>query len=289
MSKWWCNGSGMPKLQYCKGKGDIWGYIDAYHLDEGTCMVSWRAADAPIFTLAYRGNEVDALQAIAERNPSIESCDMSRTVLFSHSTGECFVAKKSIHLHPGDPQLILQGVVDTYTEKEGVGYEDVCGAELQKRFGTSTTQFTGVNGNGRAVNGDDPVLVTSLKIVDVVSDSKARDRVAIVQTLEKKLEARRAAGETSNRFGAMWCGEVTKAAVCGMLSLRTSGGMMRHRMGSVVILTNDPFLQVHMSVDEVDQKIRKSPGIVGAGKRASPQPSGARSLFGYNTSPTSHV
>lgn len=98
----------MPKLQYCKGKGDIWGYIDAYHLDEGTCMVSWRAADAPIFTLAYRGNEVDALQAIAERNPSIESCDMSRTVLFSHSTGECFVAKKSIHLHPGDPQLILQ-------------------------------------------------------------------------------------------------------------------------------------------------------------------------------------
>lgn len=186
-----------------------------------------------------------------------------------------------------------QGVVDTYTEKEGVGYEDVCAAELEKRFGTSTAsghRFTGVNGNGRPVNGDDPVLVTSLKIVDVVSDSKARDRVAIVQTLEKKLEARRAAGETSNRFGAMWCGEVTKAAVCGMLSLRTSGGMMRHRMGSVVILMNDPFLQVHMSVDEVDQKIRKSPGIAGAAQRASPSSlSKKRSSICNNTSPTSHV
>jgi hypothetical protein len=248
----------MPKLQYCRGSGDIWAYINMCHLDEGACMISWRAADAPIFTLAYRGSEVDALQAIEEKNSSIESSDMSRTVLFSHSTGECFVAKKSIHLHPGDPQLIIQGVVDVY----------------------------------------DQGLVTSLKIVDVVSESKARDRVAIVQTLEKKLEARRAAGgETSNRLGAMWCGEVTRASVCGMLSLRTSGGMMRHKMGSVVILTGDPFLQVHtplwltplapplplfltplwltpfvppppqvhMSVDEVDQKIRKSP----VNKRAS--------------------
>lgn len=250
----------MPKLQFCKGKeGGISRYIDMYHKDEGSCMVSWRATDAPVFTLAYRGGEVDALQAAEQessaRSSTVESSDMSRTVLFSHSTGECFVAKECIHLRSGDPQLIVQGVVDAYTEREGVGYEDLCVTELKRRYG-SDSRLTGVSGDGRLVNGDDRVFVTSLKAVDVVAaENCARDRVAMMQNFEKKLEMRRACRETSNRLGTMWCGEVTRSAVCGMLSLRQPNGVIRHRMGSVVILTHDPFLQVHMQVDEVDASL----------------------------------
>ena len=52
MSKWWCD---MPKLKSHAGMLGIQSYIDACHHDEGSYMLSWRAAGAPIFTVAYRG------------------------------------------------------------------------------------------------------------------------------------------------------------------------------------------------------------------------------------------
>ena len=52
MSKWW---SGMPKLRAYMGMMDVRFYIDADRHGHGCHMLSWRAAGAPVFTLAYRG------------------------------------------------------------------------------------------------------------------------------------------------------------------------------------------------------------------------------------------
>lgn len=52
MSKWW---SGMPRLRAYTGMMDIRFYMDASYHGQGCHMLSWRAANAPVFTLAYRG------------------------------------------------------------------------------------------------------------------------------------------------------------------------------------------------------------------------------------------
>lgn len=97
-------------------------------------MVSWRCKDAPIFTLAYRGEEVDALhRGFHATGECVESSSRSRTVMFSHLTGECFVARESIHLDPGDPHMIVQCITEAYTQREGQGYVDLSGEEIVSR------------------------------------------------------------------------------------------------------------------------------------------------------------
>lgn len=58
LSRWW---SGLPRLRFARAKGgDLHGYMERASRGNGCMMLSWRAKDAPIFTLAYRGREVCA-------------------------------------------------------------------------------------------------------------------------------------------------------------------------------------------------------------------------------------
>lgn len=106
------------RTQTHRGARDLQYYVDKCHQgdDEGSYMLSWRSTGAPVFTLAYRGSEVDALvggcdvvgdgcadKRRKKKRPhystlSPECTPASRTILFSHSTGECFIAKGSVHL-----------------------------------------------------------------------------------------------------------------------------------------------------------------------------------------------
>lgn len=52
----------------------------------------------------------------------------------------------------------------------------------------------------------------------------------------------------TDRRGVMWCGEVTRIKVIQMLNLQKD---LRHPMESVVLLTENPYLQVHIPKDKV--------------------------------------
>lgn len=156
MSKWWF---GMPRLQASRGEMDIRFYMDACYQDEGRYMLSWRAANAPVFTVAYRGRvrctqsrsvlcptlacltifndplkEVDALigidptdchtgtteeASVGNGHPDLSM--RSRTIMFSHHTGLCYVAKPCIHLQAGDPHMIVQVITEQYPTADAGG------------------------------------------------------------------------------------------------------------------------------------------------------------------------
>lgn len=83
---------------------------DELPMEHATCLVSWRAKDAPLFTLSYRGLEAEALK----NSPVLGiATDASRTVMFSHDTGHTYAANPAFHLCPGDPPLIVQCITDT--------------------------------------------------------------------------------------------------------------------------------------------------------------------------------
>lgn len=209
LSTWWL---GLPKLKRTIGK-DIRTYVDGcHHMDtEGCYMMSWRANDknSPMFTLANRSQEVDALSG---QKGYPEHSERSRTILFSHETGECYIAKEGIQLRHGvDPSMVLvQCVVDQYPEG----------------------------------------LVISLKVVDIIEKNmSARDRVGVMQALGRNFQSR---PNLDPRLGIMWCGDVSRHDIMGMLGIREQ---LRHTMGFVVILTDDPYVQVHIPVGKVEEAL----------------------------------
>lgn len=214
LSTWWC---GLPKLQKTVEK-DICTYVDAcHHLNtEGCYMMSWKPGNTQneVFTLAYRGQEVDALLACENGYP--EHSERSRTVLFSHETGECYVTKPGIQLRHDDPPMVLvQAVVD---------------------------------------RGDEPnIEFISLKIVDIITKNiSPRDRVGMMQALGRSFQSR---SNLDPRLGVMWCGDVSRHDLIGMLGIR---GNLRHPMSHVVILTEDPYVQVHIPVGKVEEALSLS-------------------------------
>lgn len=250
LSKWWTS---MPRLRACKGHpSGVMHYIQGSTPDHDH-MVSWRCRGAPLFTLAYRGGEVDALQG--------SSCiEGSRTVMFSHLTGECFSVREGFHLDPGDPKVIVQCITEVYRQREGEGYADLSRDELESRFGVGALGSmggrakTGVNGAGEPVDGDEEVRFMCMKVVDVdVEDVNARGRAAIMQELGRRWA--REASKRSNRMGVMWCGDATGDQVRSMLDLRRG---LRHEMECVVILTGDPYLQVHIPVGPAAECLSQS-------------------------------
>ena len=174
-----------------------------------------RAEGAPIFTLVYRGDEVDALvQREGNEATHPERLEHSRTILLSHETGECFITKQNIQLRHGDPPMVVQCITDMYD-----GY------------------------NESPRDGDDKVSVMALKIVDIAIDRPPMERVSIMQAIGVSLQNRPG---ISNRLSIMWCGDVTRACIQGMLNLRDAS--LRHTMSHVVILTGDPYVQIHLQV-----------------------------------------
>lgn len=198
LAKWWM---GLPKLKILGGNS----VKDYFDMDErGNHMVSWRAGnESPMFTLVYRGPEVDALHDLG----IVDATERSRTILFSHATGECYVAKECIHLMHGDPMMLVQCIIDK--------------------------------------------TMISLHVMDViVPKSSARDRAGVVQALGRCFGLRQ-----NCTLGIMWCGDVTRHDVLGMLELRKN---LEHTMSHVVILTDDPYVQIHLQVDRVEKSLLTS-------------------------------
>lgn len=234
-------------------------YMDKYYRQEGSYMISWRASGAPIFTLAYRGKEVDALNAMKKKREKTcskeETSENSRTVLFSHHTGECFVAKPCIHLQEGDPHMIVQVISDEYYLKEEAGFTPLNGNDIFQLTGGGYQKATGTNRLGVPVNGEEKIKVLSMKVidVDVDEDQDARTRVALMQSIgrkwsfmiQQKHETDVSGHYYTDKRSVMWCGEVTKNQITQMLDLQKS---LRHQMESVVLLTNDPYLQIHIPI-----------------------------------------
>lgn len=245
LSKWWF-GSGMPRLLvHDKAGGGLIHYCTSSEYDPDEYMVSWRVKDAPIFTLVYRGKEVDALKG---RRRMLESDDRSRTVMFSHATGECYIVSPDMHLQEGDPPLIVQYVQDTYLRREGEGYVDLLPSEIGERFGSSSSNnnITGMDARtGEAVCGDEKVVLTSLKVVDCIIDeaASAKERVAVMQNIERKWSM---SPTSTRRRGVMWCGEVHNN-VDGILQMIELRQTLKHCMEAVVLLTSDPFVQIHFT------------------------------------------
>lgn len=52
--------------------------------------------------------------------------------------------------------------------------------------------------------------------------------------------------------GVMWCGDVSRQQVTQMLQLRAS---LRHTMECAVILTDDPYIQVHIPIRNVENQL----------------------------------
>jgi hypothetical protein len=253
LSKWWF-GSGMPRLLvHVKEGGGLIHYCTSSAYDPDEYMISWRVKDAPIFTLVYRGKEVDALKG---RRRMLESDDRSRTVMFSHATGECYIVSPDMHLQEGDPPLIVQYVQDTYLRREGEGYVDLLPLEIGERFGSSNNNITGMDARtGEAVCGDEKVVLTSLKVVDCIIDeaASAKERVAVMQNIERKWSM---SVTSTRRRGVMWCGEVHNN-VDGILQMIELRQTLKHCMEAVVLLTNDPFVQIHFtSLDTVYMELQ---------------------------------
>ena len=167
----------------------------------------------------------------------------SRTVMFSHHTGLCYVAKPCIHLQAGDPHMIVQVITEQYPTAAPSGVSS-----------------TGGGGGWHS----------SLKVVDVVCRSEnARARVAIMQSIERRWLAAAAAGaaksassdcsengsnssSSSSSRGMMWCGDVGRDEVTQMLHLRAT---LHHTMECAVVLTDDPYLQVHIPIKDCENQL----------------------------------
>ena len=69
---------------------------------ESKYLMSWRAKDAPLFTVFYRGSEMDALVSAFgdDDDHSDTKAVCKKTVFFSHDTGECYICA-SPHLQLG--------------------------------------------------------------------------------------------------------------------------------------------------------------------------------------------
>ena len=288
LSKWWC---GLPRLVASHDKS-INHYIEACHEDEGCHMVSWRAQGAPIFTLLYRGHEVDALKIAGQDDEDEdypERRETSRTVLFSHQTRECFVAKKGLHLRHGDPAVMVQCITDTYLQREGQGYQELSKEEIASRFSAEAKTITGINSNGDPVCGSDTVSVLALKIIDMAneisspstsiggalssqstsiggassSNTSPIDRVTAMHAIGVCLQRR---PEMTHKLSVMWCGKVSVQATMDMLNLRHT--CLRHTMSHVVIMTEDPYVQIHLQVfnffpyADFEPKVTSNQGIL---------------------------
>ena len=73
----------------------------------------------------------------------------------------------------------------------------------------------------------------------------------------------------TDKRGVMWCGEVTKTKVLQMIDLQKD---LRHPMESVVILTQDPYLQIHIPKDKaVHSLYNLKPGMQGPPLTVLPQ------------------
>jgi hypothetical protein len=230
----------------------------ATHGTECRHIMSWRARGAPVFSLVYRGKEVDAMQnstATQDQDTApgtpVERTERSRTILVSHHDRRCYIVKPPLRLSNGDPLMIVQCIAERYR---------VCDDRHFRALPPEKCDpGTGVNGThaetGAPMRGNDPVLFCTLKVVDVVGvnhEDSPRSRVAHMQALGRQwsCHAERESDATglAHRRGFMWCGDATRAHVVDLLKLR---GEMRHEMQSIVILTPDPYRQIHIPVEEV--------------------------------------
>lgn len=209
-----------------RGTGNVCSYVASATDAAEEYRLSWRAANAPVFTLAYRGGEVDALRK--RKREAVEASDESKTILFSHATRECYVAKHCIHLSEGDPQLLLQYIVERL---------------------------------------EDGVVMSSLKVVDInvqTTDVQmtAGQRIETMRRIEdgwakelyqQSLQNKSGARNFTDRRSMMWVGDANLKVVSDILSLQP---VLHHLMGSVVVLTSDPLLQIHIPVADAENQLR---------------------------------
>ena len=180
---------------------------------------------------------------------SPERLGTSRTVLLSHETGECFITRAGIQLRHGDPPMVVQCITDVYAQSDVHGYRELPRDELVNRFGHDAT-WTGIDTNDIPVRAGDRVSILALKIVDIAIARPPIERVSIMQAIGTSLQGRPG---ISNRLSIMWCGDVTRSCIQGMLDLRET--RLRHTMSDVVIMTEDPYVQIHIPTARVEEEL----------------------------------
>lgn len=83
--------------------------------------------------------------------------------------------------------MIVQAVTDVYYQHEGLGYvaqqDSSRVVHDSQSLGGKKWNMVGMDRNGNLVDGEQPVLVVSLKVVDIVLDQPPRIRVAIMQEI----------------------------------------------------------------------------------------------------------
>lgn len=295
LSRWW---SGLPRLQFARSNRGLEDCIACAEKGDGCLMLSWRAKDAPIFTLAYRGREVlcrislpaaPVCSTIAVRPPDTRSAGHGpaggrggggaiphRPVLPQHGG---LLRGQAGHTHrargPGHGGPVHHGGVHA----EGGAFPNTIAiwpcactddpTSAPKPQGQGYDAERGVDAQGREVCGDDTVLCSSLKVIDVdvghpMGDApSARCRAGIMQAIGQRWERapplHGADACQQRRRGIMWCGELRRNEALQVLSLRHT---LRHTMQSLVILTSDPYLQVLIPVQDAERQLQSG----GAGR-----------------------
>ena len=278
LSPWWRT---MPRLRIIKGTGDVRTYTTNTTSSSYDYRMSWRAANAPVFTLAHRGAEVDALKKRKRESAQVEACEQSKTVLFSHSTGECYVAKYCIHLSDGDPHVVVQYILEHQTPVHTRSSDSRCD---DPTTAVNTTAITAA----MAPLPPPFAFVSSLKVVDIVPCSdhlnkgrmpSAGERVVLMRNLEsawvKELYqqsidnnglSKLHASNFTDRRSVMWVGDANLNVVGDILNLQHT---LPHKMECLVLLTDDPFLQIHIPVAAAAQQHRAALAVTTVAKAAS--------------------
>lgn len=259
LCKWW---NTVPKLSACTDYSN--GILDSILQEEKSTtstvlssssppkfmMTSWRVSGAPMFTIMYRGKEVNGMQSSLLHHPSTSTSSTptfttttttttpcaadfsseSKTIMFSHYDDECYVAVPCIQLEPGDPPMIVQYIVEDN------------GISCLKMVDVILSDPDHVDGVGRC-----PV-----------------ERVAAMHSISKRWteqfqnanmsEPSSSTTTTSltNRRGAMWYGVASNVTLCQILDLRCQ---LHHVMECIVILTDDPHMQYHLPIKVVQSRI----------------------------------
>lgn len=179
-------------------------------------MLTWRCEGAPLFSMVYRGDEVADTTAAATKRQRERG--EKNTILFSHFTQKCYFANATTQLHAEDPSPLL-------------------------------VQFL-CNPDGSA---------GCIKVIDILSpsllpSSSPRIRAAHLQNLSKEwsmtttttaaADGQPFTAKRSDRVGVMWCGDLTCHTLCNLLHLQNT--TLQHTVAAAVLLTPDPYLQLHI-------------------------------------------
>lgn len=228
-------------------------------------MMSWRALDAPLFTIMNRGREVDSL---TYNYPNCEECctpppdfvEESRTIMFSHHDEQCYVAQQCIQLERGDPPIIVQFITDIEVQPGADSQKEVSCLKMVDVILASPEHPDGV---GVCPSKRVEVMKRISEKWAWVSQNQIIEKQIIEKQNENQVEkvttksenrcwkldsANSQKGRYTDRRGAMWYGLVTSESIKQVCDLRRT---LRHTMECLIILTEDPHMQIHIPMQKL--------------------------------------